>query len=207
MNNHTPPFFITGAAGKLECALDFPEGVLVGIALLAHPHPLYGGAMDNKVVQILARTFAELGYVSARMNFRGVGRSEGSHDNGHGEADDLALLLRHVKKEYPGVPVVLAGYSFGTYVLMLLQKQLAAKNEALQRMVLVATTAGKWCVDSIPGNSILIHGEHDDLIPLKDVLDWAHPQGIPVHIIPDGDHFFNHTLHYLEAMIQTLWQS
>ena len=205
MKNRTQYFFISGTSGKLECVLDLPKNAPLGIVLIAHPHPLYGGAMDNKVVQTLARTFAGLGYASVRMNFRGVGKSEGSHDNGYGEADDMALLLEHMKNKYPNLPVVLAGYSFGTYVLMLLQKRLATKNEIVERMVLVAATAGKWAVDSISVNSILIHGEHDELIPLNDVLNWVRPQDIPVIVIPGGDHFFNHKLHHLKNIIHALY--
>ena len=204
MSNRSQHFFIKGTAGRLECVLSLPENTPTGIALVAHPHPLYGGAMDNPVVQTLARVFTGLNYVSVCMNFRGVGRSEGAHDEGRGEADDMALLLDHMKKEFPGLPVTLTGYSFGTYVLMLLQKQLAARGETPERMVLVAATAGKWAVDTIPGNSDLIHGEQDNLIPLNDLMAWVRPQDIPVIVIPGCDHFFSRKLHHLENIIPSL---
>src|SRR5438067_13107354 len=109
MNKHSQKFYLTGRAGRMECQLDEPESAPRGIALIAHPHPLYGGTMDNKVTQTLARAFVGLGYASARMNFRGVGASAGTHDGGAGETDDMALLLAHMRSQYPDVPVALAG--------------------------------------------------------------------------------------------------
>src|SRR5690349_8441936 len=101
---------IPGPAGKIECAIDEPEGkVSRGVALVAHPHPLFGGSLDNKVTQTLARAFVELGYTAWRPNFRGVGASEGSHDDGQGELEDLAVVLQYAKSDRP----VLAGFSFG----------------------------------------------------------------------------------------------
>src|SRR5687768_14570764 len=90
--------FVAGAAGRIECAVDQPEGTPRGIALIAHPHPLYGGTLDNKVVQTLARAFVELGYETWRPNFRGVGATEGSHDEGRGELEDLAAIVKHLAR-------------------------------------------------------------------------------------------------------------
>ncbi len=205
MNAHTKSFFVTGPAGQLECALDTPQNPPVGIALLAHPHPLYGGTMDNKVVQIMTRAFVELGYVVARMNFRGVGRSQGSHDGGIGEAEDLAMVLEQVKKNYPGLPVVLGGYSFGTYVQSLLQQKLLSAGTPPKRMVLVSVTAGKWQLADVPKDTLLIHGEKDDIIPLNDLFDWARPQDLSVVVVAGADHLFNRKLHHIQEIIVTNW--
>ena len=124
----TEKFTLTGNAGVMECVLDLPEHAPRGIALVAHPHPLYGGTMDNKVAVTLARTFVQLGYVSARFNFRGVGASAGVHDEGHGETDDMAVMLAHMQQRYPGLPVALTGFSFGTYVQAQLQQRLIAEG-------------------------------------------------------------------------------
>ena len=195
MNAHTQRFSITGAAGALECALDLPDSSEVrGLALVAHPHPLYGGTMDNKIAQPLARAFVALGYVAVRMNFRGVGKSEGEHDAGHGETDDMALLLAHMQKQYPNVPVALAGFSFGTFVQSQLQQRLIAQGTPAERLVLVGSAAGKWAMPDVPENTILIHGELDETIPLSAVLDWARPQDLPVIVIPGADHFFHRKL-------------
>jgi len=205
MNAQTKKFFIAGAAGQLECAIDLPASAPVGLALLAHPHPLFGGTMDNKVVQTLACTFVGLGYATARMNFRGVGRSEGLHDEGRGETDDMAALLAGLRKQYPGLPLALGGFSFGTFVQSQLQQRLAAQGEPAERMVLVSVTAGKWAVDSVPENTLLIHGEMDDVVPLSDVFDWARPQDLPVVVITGANHLFDRKLHHIRNVLAGMW--
>lgn len=205
MNKSTKKFFIAGKAGALECVLNLPETVPRGIALVAHPHPLYGGTMDNKVTQTLARCFVKLGYAAARMNFRGVGGSEGAHDEGLGETDDMALLLAHVEQEYPGLPLALAGFSFGTFVQAQLQQRLIASGAPAERLVLVGSAAGKWAMPAIPANTILIHGELDDTIPLSQVYDWLRPQDIPVIVIPGADHFFHRKLQHIKQLVAEMW--
>ncbi len=207
MNSQTQPFTIAGHVGLIECQLDLPpDSAPRGIALIAHPHPLYGGTMDNKVVQTLTRTFVALGYVCARMNFRGVGRSEGTHDAGVGETDDIALLHEHMTARYPGLPVALSGFSFGTFVQSRLQKRLNEQGRPAQRLVLVGCAAGKWDLADVPFDTIVIHGEQDDTIPLTDVLDWARPQDLPVIVIPGADHFFHRKLHHIKQLVMAMWQ-
>jgi alpha/beta superfamily hydrolase len=133
MNSQTQAFSIAGEAGPLECTLDLPPDTQPrGIALIAHPHPLYGGTMDNKVVQTLARAFIAVGYLSVRMNFRGVGQSAGTHDAGLGETEDMALLHAHMSAQFPELPIALAGFSFGTFVQARLQEQLIAQAKPAQ---------------------------------------------------------------------------
>jgi alpha/beta superfamily hydrolase len=205
MNIQTKRFSINGAAGALECALDLPEGQPRGIALVAHPHPLYGGTMDNKVAQTLARAFISLGYATARMNFRGVGKSEGTHDAGNGETDDMALLLAHMQKQYPNLPVALGGFSFGTFVQSQLQQRLIKEGKPAERLVLVGAAAGKWAMPNVPSNTILIHGEQDDTIPLSDVFDWARPQDLAVIVVPGADHFFHRKLQHIKSFVVEMW--
>jgi len=205
MNVNTQRFFITGAAGALECALDLPQSTPRGLALVAHPHPLFGGTMDNKVAQTLARAFVALDYAAVRMNFRGVGKSEGKHDEGHGETDDMALLLEHMQKQYPNLPVALGGFSFGTFVQAQLQQRLSAQGTPAERLVLVGAAAGKWAMPEVPPNTILIHGELDDTIPLSHVLDWARPQDLPVIVIPGADHFFHRKLQHIKNFVVEMW--
>ncbi len=209
MNAHTQRFIIAGAAGQLECALDLPDAAQFetprGIALIAHPHPLYGGTMDNKVAQTLARAFVALGYAAARMNFRGVGRSEGVHDEGRGETDDMAILLTQMQQQYPDVPVALAGFSFGTFVQAQLQQRLLARQTPAERLALVGCAAGKWPMPAVPADTILIHGELDDTIPLTNVLDWARPQDLPVIVIPGADHFFHRKLQHIKNLVVEMW--
>ena len=205
MNAQTSHFFLNGAAGKLQCALDLPNIPPVGIALVAHPHPLYGGTMDNKVAQTLARTFVALGYATARMNFRGVGQSEGIHDDGIGETDDMQTLLTHMQSHYPDLPLALSGFSFGTFVQSRFQAQLKEQGCPVQRMVLIGCAAGKWDVSPVPDNTIVIHGELDDTIPLIDVFDWARPQELPIIVIHGADHFFHRKLHHIRHWVTALW--
>ena len=205
MNSQTQRFSLQGAAGNIECALDLPSATPRGVALVAHPHPLYGGTMDNKVAQTLARAFVALGYATARMNFRGVGKSEGEHDAGRGETDDMAVLLQHMRQQFPDLPIALGGFSFGTFVQSQLQQRLAADGTPAERLVLVGTAAGKWAIPPVPANTILIHGEHDDTIPLADVLDWARPQDLPVIVIPGADHFFHRKLQHIKSFVVEMW--
>ena len=210
MNAHTRPFVLDGAAGALECALDAPDVEAFptprGIALIGHPHPLYGGTMDNKVVQTLARAFVSIGYVAVRMNFRGVGGSAGVHDEGRSETDDMALLHAHLVLQYPDIPVALAGFSFGTFVMAQLQQRLEAAGTPAERLVLVGCAAGKWAMPTVPANTILIHGEVDDTIPLAAVLDWARPQDLPVIVIPGADHFFHRKLQHIKTFLVEMWR-
>jgi len=205
MNKFSEKFTLQGGAGLMEGLLDLPAGAPQGIALVAHPHPLYGGTMENKVAQTLARTFVTLGYVAARINFRGVGASEGVHDHGHGETDDMMILYQHMVQKYPGLPVSLSGFSFGTFVQSHLAQRLAAAGTPAERLVLVGTAAAKWEIANVPADTILIHGENDDTIPLIDVLDYARPQDIPVIVIPGADHFFHRKLGHIKNWVIALW--
>lgn len=205
MNKHSEKFTLQGGAGLMEGLLDMPAGTPKGIALVAHPHPLYGGTMENKVAQTLARTFVALGYVAARINFRGVGASEGEHDHGHGETDDMMILHQHMVQRFPGLPVSLSGFSFGTFVQSHLAQRLAAAGTPAERLVLVGTAAAKWQIADVPADTILIHGENDETIPLSDVLDYARPQDIPVIVIPGADHFFHRKLGHIKNWVIALW--
>jgi alpha/beta superfamily hydrolase len=206
MNKNSEKFTLAGPAGKMEALLDLPEGAPRGIALVAHPHPLYGGTMDNKVAATLARTFVALGYVAARFNFRGVGASEGLHDDGRGEVDDMAVMMAHMQEQYPGLPVALAGFSFGTFVQAQLQQRLVQEGRPAERLVLVGTAAGKWPMPEVPADTILIHGELDDTITLQQVFDWARPQDLPVLVIPGADHFFHRKLGHIKNFVIQLWR-
>lgn len=210
MNAQTDRFLIDGPVGKIEVALDRPgeDAATRGIALVAHPHPLYGGTMDNKVAQTLARTLVQLGYITYRSNFRGVGETQGEHDNGTGERDDLLAVVAHMRAQ-PGqadVPLVLAGFSFGTFVMSHVAKQLREAGEVIERMVFVGTAASNWQVAEVPDNTLVIHGEVDDTVPIASVYEWARPQELPVVVIPGGEHFFHRKLHVLKKIIVDAWR-
>ena len=206
MNIHSHKFTLDGHAGKMQCLLDLPDGEPRGIALVAHPHPLYGGTMENKVAQTLARTFVTLGYAAARFNFRGVGDSEGVHDEGRGEVDDMAVMYAHMREKYPNLPITLTGFSFGTFVQAQFAQRLAAEGQPAERLVLVGTAAGKWPMPQVPEDTILIHGELDDTITLKEVFDWARPLDLPVTVITGADHFFHRKLGHIKNLVIQLWR-
>jgi len=188
---------VAGPAGRIECAVDSPEGEPRGRALIAHPHPQFGGTLDNKVVQTLARAFVELGYESWRPNFRGVGESEGKYDEGRGELEDLLA----VQKRLPPGKVALAGFSFGAAMAAML-----AQRVPVERMVLVGVAVTSFKVPPVPAGTIVIHGERDETIPLAAVLDWARPQELPVTVVPDADHFFHRKLQSLRGIVAANWK-
>ena len=187
---------IDGPAGKIEADINDPGGTRRGIALIAHPNPMQGGTKDNKVVTTLAKTFFALGYVAARPNFRGVGASGGQYDEGRGETEDLLAVVGYLTKQYRDLPLVLAGFSFGSFV----QTRVARRLEA-QRLVLVGPAVNRFAAESVPPDTLVIHGERDDVVPLSAVLDWARPQNLPIVVVPGGEHFFHGRLNVLSDIL------
>lgn len=195
--------FIDGGAGKIETVVERPMDAPRGVALVAHPHPLYGGTLDNKVVQTLARAFVELGYESWRPNFRGVGQSEGKHDEGRGEVEDLAAVFQALKFSN----VVLAGFSFGAAMQARFHEKLKKENRGKpERMVLVGVAVASFETPPVPPDTLVIHGERDETVPLAAVLDWARPQELPIVLVPGADHFFNRKLHSLRSIVSSNWK-
>ena len=189
--------FVAGPAGKIECAVDAPSASARGAALVAHPHPQFGGTLDNKVVQTLAKAFVELGYETWRPNFRGIGESEGRYDEGRGEVDDLLSVFEKLKYEKK----ILAGFSFGAAMAAKLSTRVKA-----ERLVLVGVAAGNFELPAVPADTLVIHGELDDTVPLAAVLDWARPQELPVVLVPGADHFFHRKLQVLRGIVTASWK-
>jgi alpha/beta superfamily hydrolase len=201
MNPRTERLQATGPAGRIEVQRDQPEGTPVGTALIAHPHPLFGGTMDNKVVQTLARAFVQCGWTALRFNFRGVGGSAGSYDEGRGEAQDFLALADALA---PQGPLAVAGFSFGAFVAaQALQSLWSARD--VRQIVLVGTAASRFQVPALPPDSheraLVIHGEADETVQLGSVLDWARPQSLPVTVVPGVEHFFHGQLPLLKNLV------
>jgi alpha/beta superfamily hydrolase len=198
MNSNTVHQMVAGPAGGIECAIDVPAREALGTAVVCHPHPQHGGTMDNKVVQTLARAFVQLGWRSVRFNFRGTGASAGTWNEGVGEIDD-ALAVIAAYRAADG-PYLLAGFSFGAYVAA----QAAARmpdDAKPQRLVLVGPSTQRQQVANVPADTVVIHGESDEVVPLAATLAWARPQSLPVIVFPGVGHFFHGQLGLLKTVV------
>ncbi|MBG9388735.1 alpha/beta hydrolase [Caenimonas aquaedulcis] len=203
MNSRTQRFTMDGAVGAIEALRDEPlsDAPPKGTAVIAHPHPLFGGTMENKVVQTIARAFVQSGWVALRFNFRGVGASEGVHDDGVGETQDL---LDFISAQAAQGPLALAGFSFGSYVAVRAIESLWP-SWPVEKVVLVGTAASRFQVPPLPSEAhdraLVVHGEVDDTVPLAAVMDWARPQSLPVTVVPGGEHFFHGQLPLLKSLV------
>ena len=202
MNVTTRTLSLQGQAGHIEALLDEPaEGAVQGTAGIAHPHPLFGGTMQNKVVQTLARAFVQSGWRAVRFNFRGVGASEGTYDEGQGEAADMCKVIVQVA---PVGPLALAGFSFGAFVTSHVVQALGDQRPP-QQLVLVGTAASRFEVAPVAPDlherCLVLHGEQDDTVPLASVMDWARPQSLPITVIPGCEHFFHGQLPLLKSLV------
>ena len=214
---------LDGPDGKIEVFVEGHEDPQ-GIALIAHPHPLFGGTADNKVVTTLARAFRERGCITLRPSFRGVGGSEGEHDHGEAETEDLLALHDWARRRYAGcvtpaggplpppLPIYLAGFSFGAYVLTRVAEALLDAGHPAQRLVLVGTASGfvegarRYHTKAVPRDTIVIHGSEDATVPLANVLEWAKPLDLPVVVVPGADHFFHRRLHVIREIVSHAWR-
>jgi len=209
MNPRTQQLAVQGPAGSLQALVDRPDlaagQIPVGVAVIAHPHPLFGGTMDNKVVQTMARAFVQVGWMAVRFNFRGVGASEGAYDEGRGELQDLLAVVDHFSPAATQQgALALSGFSFGAFVTSHAVQALHAVRK-IDRLVLVGTAAGHFAVAELPkelhSKALVLHGEEDDTVPLATALDWARPQNLPVMVLPAVGHFFHGQLPLLRDLV------
>jgi alpha/beta superfamily hydrolase len=193
----SPRQFIDGPAGRIEISVTDAAGERRGVALLAHPHPLHGGTLDNKVVQTLAKALSRSGYCALRLNFRGVGESEGVYDEGRGEIEDFLALADYARTAYREHELVLGGFSFGGYIAAATAAKLAPTH-----LVLAGPAVNHFPVGIVPAHTLVVQGEEDDVVPLKDVLDWARPQQLPVVVLPGAGHFFHGNLTRMQSLVE-----
>ena len=198
MNANTLRQGVVGPVGNIECAVDEPAMPVRGVAFVCHPHPQHGGTMDNKVVQTLARAYLLLGYRCVRFNFRGVGASAGKWGEGVGEIDDALAVINALRD--PAQPYMLAGFSFGAYVASQAAARMADDAKP-QRLVLVGPSTQRQQMPTVPADTLVIHGETDDVVPLTATLDWARPQALPVIVFPGVGHFFHGQLALLKNTV------
>ncbi|MCW8197651.1 alpha/beta fold hydrolase [Verminephrobacter aporrectodeae subsp. tuberculatae] len=214
MNSQTEHLTLSGAAGAIEAlragAARADGGTPRGVAVIAHPHPLFGGSMENKVVQTLARAFVQCGWTTVRFNFRGVGASDGVHDEGRGELQDLLAVVEQMAPRSQGQRIALAGFSFGAFVASHALASLWPGGR-VEYAVLVGTAAGRFSVAPVPPEAhprtLVVHGEQDDTVPLSAVMDWARPQILPITVVPAGGHFFHGQLPLLKNLVLRHLQS
>lgn len=199
-------FTVTGTAGELEGLVHVPDDIPCAIAVVAHPLPTMGGTMENKVAVMLAKTFAELGCVALRFNFRGVGASEGEFTGGDGETEDMIAVARYAQEQFgEELPLVLSGFSFGGYVAAR-----AAQHLQPQHLILAAPAVGRFAASTVLStgmpavapDTLVIHGEHDDVVPLADALNWARPQHLPIVVLPQAEHYFHGRLTQLRDIVK-----
>jgi uncharacterized protein len=212
VNAQTQRLTLSGPAGAIEAVVDVPATgedapSARGTVVIAHPHPLFGGTMDNKVVQTLARAFVQCGFRAVRFNFRGIGATAGVYDAGIGETGDLLAV---VEQAAPSGPVSLAGFSFGSFVACRALQTLWPQRQP-DKIVFVGTAAARFEVPPLPTEAhqrtLIVHGEQDDTVALSAVMDWARPQSLPVTVIPGGGHFFHGQLPLLKNLVVRHLQS
>jgi hypothetical protein len=202
MTPRTVRELIAGPAGRIECAVDRPATTPLGLAVVCHPHPQGGGTLDNKVAQTISRACIDVGWASVRFNFRGVGASEGEWDEGVGEVEDALAVIAEWRRrdEFASKPLLLGGFSFGGYVAVEAASRLADDAKP-RRIVLVGPSTEKQAVRTVPADTIVVHGESDELVPLAATLAWARPQGLPVIVFPGVGHFFHGQIALLKKVL------
>ena len=190
-------FSTQGSAGLLEGVAHVSGSTHRAIALVCHPLPTMGGTMENKVAVTLAKTFTELGCVAVRFNYRGVGKSEGSYTGGDGEVEDVLAVAEFAHEQFGDLPLVLSGFSFGGYVAARAAQQLQPRH-----LVLAAPAVGRFAMPPVAANTLVIHGEHDDVVALADTLEWARPQHLPIVVLPQAEHYFHGRLTQLRDIVR-----
>lgn len=191
-----------GAAGRIETVVDLPAAAPRAVAVCCHPHPLYGGTLTNKVIHTVARAFAARGAAAVRFNFRGVGASQGVHDHGVGETDDLVTVAAWARARWPGLPLWLGGFSFGAYVALR-----GAPRLAPSRLVTVAPPVGRWDFSDVEAPVcpwLVVQGSDDELVPAEGVVAWARALQPAARIVTleGASHFFHGRLRELQDTVQ-----
>lgn len=205
MLGRPPSHTISGPAGDIEVVVEDPAHAPRGVIVIAHPHPLMGGTMDNKVVHTLVKAATQSGWRAVRFNFRGVGRSAGVWDEGRGELQDM-LAVVDVARSHEAVrdlPLALAGFSFGGFVAANAFESLQqAGHQPAAHLVLISPATSRYSVPHVPADTLVVEGEVDDVVPLTSILEWARPQALPVTVVPGVGHFFHGQLGVLRDIVK-----
>ena len=193
---------LAGSAGSIEAKLEFPDSEPASaFGVVCHPHPLFGGTMDNKVAHVLARSMVECGAPAFRFNFRGAGASAGAFDNGIGETDDLAVVVAEGRRRFPDAALWLGGFSFGAFVALR-----GAQRLAPVKLVAVAPPVARFELGEVVHPDcdwMLAQGDADEVVPSDTVLRWAaqQPRAPALHVLAGAGHFFHGRLHELKPIV------
>ncbi len=187
---------LSGPAGKIQAVMEWAVDQPTFIALVCHPHPLFGGTMDNKVVTSLCRAARDAGGVALRFNFRGVGTSQGAHGGGFTETEDLLAVVSWLRQRWPDVPLWLAGFSFGSFVAFRGAAALAAAGNPARHLLLVAPPVHNNDFDAVaaPGCALtVVVGEQDEVVPVDEMLGWVAASPLEPDLVrfPGTGHFFH----------------
>lgn len=194
--------FIDGPVGRLEAILDHPtELETTGFAVVCHPHPQFGGTMNNKVAHTLARTFARAGITALRFNFRGTENSDGEYDQGNGEIGDVLAAIAWGRAENPGKPLWLAGFSFGAAIAVK-----AAVATRVDGLISVAPAISRFAAGLTTQPDcpwLIVQGDQDELVDVAETLEWVNglQPGPELVVLTDGDHFFHGRLIELRELV------
>lgn len=205
-----------GGAGGVDVAIDYPASEPKAWAIILHPHPLFDGTRDNKVITTISRLLVSHGYVVLRPNFRGVGKSEGSFDEARGETHDMVAVVQQFLAENPqfaALPWIIGGFSFGSAVAAQLHQEIedlisadAAPSDLTMPAALLLAGVGVWRFSyrevNLPENTFVIHGEADDVIPLADAFQWLTEKKQAVTVLPGVGHFFHGALIELRKQLE-----
>lgn len=195
---------LAGPAGALETRLEYAgddTAASAAFGVVCHPHPLFGGTMDNKVTHVIARAMVECGAPTFRFNFRGVGASGGAFDDGRGETDDLAAVVAEGRRRFPTAALWLGGFSFGAFVALR-----AAERLGPVKLVAVAPPVARFELGSVAHPDcdwMLVQGDADDVVPSEAVLAWASEQAHKprLHVLAGAGHYFHGRLHDLKPLV------
>ena len=197
-------FFLRGPAGKLECVADVPEAAdeRPATMVICHPHPEHGGTMHNKVVTVMERSMRELGLRTIRFNFRCAGESEGEHDDGYGETDDLFTVIEWVRRTRPNDELWLGGFSFGSFICMR-----AAQNLKLGQLILIAPPVDRYEFSQLQTPDcpwLVVQGDEDEVVCLEDVACWIEKLELQPDflIMEQAGHFFHRRLMDLRGLLK-----
>lgn len=203
-----------GKVGQIDCALDWPEAdqEVIGWVLILHPHPLHGGARNNKVVTTISKAATQNGLVAVRPDFRGVGQSAGSFDEGNGETVDMLELIQQFEQQFTAIAAghfMLAGFSFGSSVAAQVYALLDQNQQRTpQALVLAGCAVERFkFVDNlqVPDFTYLVHGEADEVVPLEESMTFAKAHDLAVSVIPEAGHFFHGKLILLRDLVSDQW--